>query len=71
MLARKFWHKSLTDERISEAAADAMGSLDNPGFCLQCGTDVSGIESDAENLTCEACTSEQVFGADALLLAIF
>ena len=71
MLKRSLWHKSLTDERISEASADCAGSLDNPGFCLICGTDASGVEPDAANYRCEQCGAEQVFGADALLLAIF
>lgn len=70
MLKRGLWHKSLTDERISEASADCMVSLDNPGFCLLCGTDAAGVEPDAENYQCEQCGAEQVFGADALLLAI-
>lgn len=70
MLERKHWHKSLTDEVISEAAAGRIGSLDDPGFCLVCGGEAMGVEPDACNYTCEACGAEQVFGADELLMAI-
>ena len=70
MLARKFWHKSLTVEIISEACA-GMGESDSSGFCLICGDGASSVEPDAENYQCESCGAEQVYGADVLLLAIF
>lgn len=68
MLDRKYWHPSITDERVVEAVEREMTSLDNPGFCLICGDEAMGVEPDARNYTCEACGAEQVFGADELLL---
>jgi hypothetical protein len=70
MLARKFWHKSLTDDVILEAAERHQGSLDNPGFCLVCGCEADGVEPDARNYECEACGAEQVFGAEELLMVV-
>jgi hypothetical protein len=70
MLARKLWSKKLTDEVILEACERHATSLDDPGFCLICGNEASGVEPDAQNYTCEACGAEQVFGADELLITI-
>jgi hypothetical protein len=70
MIARKYWHESLTDEVIGEAVEREMTSLDNPGFCLMCGTEADGVEPDACNYTCDCCGAEQVFGAQELLLQI-
>jgi hypothetical protein len=70
MLARKLWHKSLTDEVILEACDRHATSLDDPGFCLICGNEASGVEPDAQNYTCETCGAEQVFGAEELLIVI-
>jgi hypothetical protein len=71
MIARKLWHKSLTDEAITDAVERRMSDLDNPGFCLICGAEADGCEPDAQNYQCESCGAEQVFGADELLLEIF
>jgi hypothetical protein len=68
MLARKYWHKSLTDEVIADAVEREMTTLDNPGFCLVCGVETEGVEPDARNYKCECCGAEQVFGAAELLL---
>ena len=70
MLARKLWHKSLTDDAIMAAVERRMTELDNPGFCLICGCENEGVEPDACNYTCEACGAEQVFGAEELMLVI-
>jgi hypothetical protein len=70
MLARKLWHKSLTDAAILDAVERRMTDLDNPGFCLICGNEAEGVEPDALNYTCEACGAEQVFGAEELMLVI-
>jgi len=69
MLARKHWHRTLTDEVILEACQRRLSSLDNPGFCLMCGAE-GACEPDAENYECEACGARQVFGAEALLIVI-
>ena len=50
MLARKYWHKSLTDEVIADAVEREMTTLDNPGFCLVCGVETEGVEPDAPQL---------------------
>lgn len=68
MLDRKYWHASITEDRVVEAVERRLTTLDNPGFCLVCGDEAMGCEPDARNYTCEACGAEQVFGADELLL---
>lgn len=69
-LARKDWHKDVTDEAITEAVSSRRSTLDDPGFCLLCGLQVHGVEPDARNYKCESCGAEQVFGAEELLLEI-
>lgn len=69
MLARHLWHKSLTDGAIIRAVLRRSSTLDNPGFCLICGVEHS-VEPDAQNLECEACGAEQVFGVEELLFEI-
>jgi hypothetical protein len=34
-------HPSITPERIIDAVERCMTTLDDPGFCLHCGTDAS------------------------------
>lgn len=70
MLDRKLWHKSLTADVIMEACERHATTLENPGFCLTCGNEASGVEPDARNYECKACGEEQVFGAEELLLVI-
>jgi hypothetical protein len=70
MLARNLWHKSITDDAVLDACERHAMTLDNPGFCLMCGLEASGVEPDAENYKCESCGAEQVFGADQLLIVI-
>lgn len=70
MLKRELWHKSLTDERILAACERYRMTLDNPGFCLVCGNEAEGCEPDAEHYPCESCGSQEVFGAEGLLIVI-
>jgi Zn finger protein HypA/HybF involved in hydrogenase expression len=70
MMQRKLWHKDVTEEAILEACERASTSLDNPGICLQCGGENDGCEPDAERYRCEHCGAHQVYGAEALLLAV-
>lgn len=70
MLARNLWHKSLTDDVIMDACERHSMTLDDPGFCLICGQEASGVEPDAENYQCESCGAEQVFGSYQLLIVI-
>lgn len=64
----KTWHKSVTLDRVVEACERRSQSLDNPGICIACGTDVEGVEPDAEMYKCESCGEEAVFGVEELLL---
>jgi hypothetical protein len=43
-------------------------NVSNPGFCLNCSAQVTGIEPDARNYTCEECEAKEVFGAEEVLL---
>lgn len=60
-------HPSLTDERIREAVERAMTSLDNPGFCIDCGHEQDGCEPDARKYKCESCGKRAVYGAERTL----
>jgi hypothetical protein len=63
-------HPSITAERVSEAVYRRMTTLDNPGFCLDCGTEAHGCEPDARHYRCESCELRAVFGADEILLML-
>jgi hypothetical protein len=67
---RSRWHASITDERILGAVEQRMSSLDDPGFCLECGQDAYGCEPDARGYPCECCGTKAVYGAEELLLRI-
>jgi len=71
MLKRSLWHKSLTDGAIMEACERRRDSLDDPGFCLMCGAEASGVEPDARRYECEACGEKQVYGSEELLVCVF
>jgi hypothetical protein len=59
----------VTIARIREAVERAARSTDNPGFCIDCGIDVGGVEPDAQGDPCEACGSRNgVWGAEQLLI---
>lgn len=63
-------HKSLTIDRVQEAAERSFTTLDNPGFCLSCGEEADGCEPDARNYECEHCGARKVFGAFEVLTLI-
>ena len=63
-------HHSLTIDRVLEAVENAATSLENPGFCIDCGSEESDVEPDARNYRCEACGQKEVFGAEELLIMI-
>jgi len=63
-------HRSITVDRVVEAAERQMFGTDNPGFCKACGEEQEGCEPDARNYTCEACGLPQVFGASELLFDV-
>ena len=61
-------HPSITEDRVLEAVERHVTTLDDPGFCLECGVDAHGVEPDARWYKCESCGAFQVFGAEELLL---
>jgi hypothetical protein len=63
-------HKSLTAERVEEAARRQMFGTDNPGFCIACGAEADGCEPDAEGYECEECGESAVMGASELLFLV-
>ena len=38
------------------------------GFCIGCGTEVSGVEPDARRYTCESCGKPHGYGLEELLI---
>lgn len=59
----------ITMARIIAAVERAAQTTDNPGFCVDCGIDVEGVEPDAEGDPCEACGSRNgIWGAEQLLI---
>ena len=47
-----------------------MATLDNPGICLNCSTDIDGVEPDARHYECDSCGLRAVFGAEEMLLMV-
>ena len=64
-------HKSITASRVSRAVQRAVSSLDDPGFCVECGKSASGCEPDAREYECESCGEKAVYGAEELLIMLF
>ena len=64
------YHPSITRDRVFDAVERHQTSLDNPGFCLACGTDIEGVEPDARRYECEACGERSVYGAEELLFRL-
>ena len=62
-------HKSITIDRLMDAAERRDTCLDNPGFCIACGEEAYECEPDARKYKCEACGSRSVYGAEELILA--
>lgn len=61
---------SITKERVVEAVARSMTSLDNPGFCIACGADAEAVEPDARRYPCADCGQRTVYGAEELLIML-
>lgn len=61
-------HKSVTLNRVMRAVKDRSMTLDNPGFCLACGAEASGVEGDARQYECESCEEPAVYGAEEILI---
>lgn len=60
-------HPSITEERVAAAVQRQMTELDNPGFCIACGSEADGCEPDAREYECETCGKRKVYGAEELL----
>ncbi len=60
-------HPTLTNAVIEDAARRSMFGCDNPGFCIECGAEVDGVEPDARGYDCEACGAAAVYGACELI----
>ena len=63
-------HASITLDRVAEAVERQMTTLDDPGFCTECGFEATGVEPDAEDFECESCGAIAVQGADNLLIQL-
>lgn len=61
-------HASVTYDRVWDACRRRDVSLDDPGFCLECGLEHYGMEPDARECECESCGERRVFGAEEILL---
>lgn len=62
------WHPTITIERVIEAAKRQQVTLDDPGFCLACGEETTGVEPDARKHECDHCGAHQVYGAAEIVL---
>lgn len=61
-------HPTITAARVIEAVERSLTSLDNPGFCIECGEDADDCEPDARCYVCVICDEPAVYGAEELLL---
>ena len=62
-------HRSLTIDRVLEAARRTMFDLEMIGFCTACGDETDGVEPDAERRACRACGDPRgVYGAEQIML---
>ena len=61
-------HRNITMELIQDACERRLSSLDNPGFCIECGHEQDGCEPDARKYECESCGEATVYGAEELLM---
>ena len=65
------YHPSINAERVMELLEINANALADDGLCLQCGSEVSGVEPDAEAYDCPECGSMRVFGLEWILLNLF
>ena len=61
-------HPTITLLGLQGAVLRSRRTLDNPGFCILCGQEASGVEPDARKYECESCGKRGVYGAEELLL---
>jgi hypothetical protein len=53
---------------LVEAVESEMFGVENPGFCLACGEENTGVEPDARGYTCEWCGEPCVYGAEEIVM---
>ena len=53
---------TITIEQFEEAQEN------QSGFCIACGEEADGVEPDAHEYTCDHCNTNNVYGAEELLL---
>lgn len=63
-------HRTVTHDRIMEAAHRGATTLADPGICLACGADADGVEPDARGYECEACGETSVYAAEELAMLL-
>lgn len=63
-------HKSVTLDRVVDLVEQQSRSLEDPGICLFCGVEASGVEPDARRYKCESCGEHYVYGAEQLLIML-
>lgn len=61
-------HPDVTIKKVVDAVKRQHDSLDNPGFCVECGEEAEGCEPDARRYKCEYCGARGVYGAEELLI---
>jgi len=58
-------------DQLIEAIERRQTSLDNPGFCVECGEERDGCEPDVRQYPCESCgCSSSVYAPEELLFLI-
>lgn len=57
----------LCRKQILEAVQRQMTTLENPGFCLKCGSLEGSCEPDARRYKCGTCGEMSVYGAQELM----
>lgn len=65
---RAAFTNGLSQQTIMAAVDRQMHDLENPGFCVVCGTEANCCEPDARNYTCDSCGCPTVYGAEELLI---
>lgn len=62
--------RKITSKLTLAQVLEAAESGEDAGFCITCGEITYGVEPDARNYTCDACQSNDVFGAEELVLML-
>jgi len=58
----------MTMDDLITQAEKSMFSLDDPGYCMACGTEVFGVEPDARGYQCEVCDENAVYGLQEIMM---